>query len=773
MSTREGVAYYSATAGQNWARLAVGGGGFGGFEAVVASAAGSAWTVGFQGAIRFFAGPPPQPGNRPPEPAFTFAANRLTVAFTDASTDPDGTVESYLWEFDAFGGEGATSTERNPTHTFAAAGTYIVRLTVTDDDGATGSTGAAVVVSPGPGGTFGGFTEVTPFAQPFVTPQDEDFWVATTAAADYRRLTATSTLPCSASTSSTTRAWRSAGPAPQRRRGGGRRVGLHDRRRGPRRPLVGRVGHRVGRRRRRWRRRPRGRRPTARRSCYRNDAGTLVRTATVLPGYYEDNDQGDFDLRSITWADIDNDGDLDLLIPSALRPGRVRVSHGPPAQRRPGRRRAAGRSPSSRPASRPTRHAQSAWADSDGDGDLDLLLVNVAPLNGEGFIRHYRNDGAGTFTGETLLDGLTVEHGEAQWGDLDADGDLDLLVAGNIGETDGTFTLAALRVYRNDGGPGAGAYTRTDVLPCPACEGWFDLTAATWADYDSDGDMDILVTGSYNPGSQIEGRARILLNDGGTFTDAGVTLPAPRGGGTRGGTFSWLDLDGDLDLDYFIAGEYFVPGGNGLIEAQMHAYLNDAEGANTVPTAPRSLTATAAGPGRVALAWAAASDDSTPAGALTYDLALRRVGGPAAPAGRLPEPGNLCGHDRVDARRPRRRHLHVDAPRRRQRPQRRARRLGHVHRRPRRRRGRGGARVRARRAGTEPGRGRDARPRDPARSDARRPSRLRRARAPRGDARRRGPPGRRPRRPVGHVGPGSRHLRRPADDGRRSRPCAA
>jgi len=30
-------------------------------------------------------------------------------------------------------------------------------------------------------------------------------------------------------------------------------------------------------------------------------------------------------------------------------------------------------------------------------------------------------------------------------------------------------------------------------MSCIPCEGWFDLTAATWADYDSDGDMDILL----------------------------------------------------------------------------------------------------------------------------------------------------------------------------------------------------------------------------------------------------------------------------------------
>ena len=39
----------------------------------------------------------------------------------------------------------------------------------------------------------------------------------------------------------------------------------------------------------------------------------LLLTDTNLPGYWEDNSQAEFDLRSITWVDYDNDGDFDLL----------------------------------------------------------------------------------------------------------------------------------------------------------------------------------------------------------------------------------------------------------------------------------------------------------------------------------------------------------------------------------------------------------------------------------------------------------------------------
>ena len=295
-----------------------------------------------------------------------------------------------------------------------------------------------------------------------------------------------------------------------------------------------------------------------------------------------------------------------------------------------------------------TIHAQSSWADYDGDQDLDLLLVNIAPLTDEGFIRRYRNDGNGIFTGEDILGYLSVEHGEAQWGDYDGDGDLDILVAGNVRELDSTYTFMALRVYRNDNDN----FVREDVIPCIPCEGWYDLTAATWADYDSDGDMDILLAGTYNPGSQIDGRARIYTNDGGIFTaDTANTLPAPRASGSRGGTFSWFDLDGDGDLDYFIAGQYFVPGGNGLVEAQMHVYRNDVLDLNEAPSIPTGLIATVQSENNVIFSWILSSDDHTPTPAITYDLVVVRTG-THVPIGkpngatntiltRLPEPGNI------------------------------------------------------------------------------------------------------------------------------------
>ena len=81
--------------------------------------------------------------NAPPVANFTHSANGLTVAFTDTSTDANGTIASRSWNF----GDSTTSTAANPSKTYTAAGTYTVTLTVTDNDGATNTTSKSVTVS--------------------------------------------------------------------------------------------------------------------------------------------------------------------------------------------------------------------------------------------------------------------------------------------------------------------------------------------------------------------------------------------------------------------------------------------------------------------------------------------------------------------------------------------------------------------------------------------------------------------------------------------------
>ncbi|WP_073001627.1 S8 family serine peptidase [Mariniphaga anaerophila] len=100
--------------------------------------------------ILVYSGTVTPPENKAPTANFTFQANNLTVTFTDASSDSDGTISSWSWNF----GDGNYSTDKNPTHTYSLPGSYQVALTVTDDDNTTNTKQQTVTVAESPGGSI-------------------------------------------------------------------------------------------------------------------------------------------------------------------------------------------------------------------------------------------------------------------------------------------------------------------------------------------------------------------------------------------------------------------------------------------------------------------------------------------------------------------------------------------------------------------------------------------------------------------------------------------
>jgi PKD repeat protein len=82
--------------------------------------------------------------NVAPTASFTSNASALTLSVDgSASSDPDGTIAGYAWDF----GDGGTATGATAQHTYATAGTFTVKLTVTDNTGATGETTKTVTVN--------------------------------------------------------------------------------------------------------------------------------------------------------------------------------------------------------------------------------------------------------------------------------------------------------------------------------------------------------------------------------------------------------------------------------------------------------------------------------------------------------------------------------------------------------------------------------------------------------------------------------------------------
>ena len=91
---------------------------------------------------RFIEGIIFEPEPEAPIADFSWESDDLNVDFNDESTDSDGNIESWYWDF----GDGETSSEQNPMHIYTESGVYAVKLTITDNDGCTDSKSIDVTV---------------------------------------------------------------------------------------------------------------------------------------------------------------------------------------------------------------------------------------------------------------------------------------------------------------------------------------------------------------------------------------------------------------------------------------------------------------------------------------------------------------------------------------------------------------------------------------------------------------------------------------------------
>ena len=186
-----------------------------------------------------------------------------------------------------------------------------------------------------------------------------------------------------------------------------------------------------------------------------------------------------------------------------------------------------------------------ALDDFDGDGDLDLLATSMAL---DDPIRYFENDGRGHFTERTheagldgLTGGLNVVHG-----DLDNDGDLDVLVLRGawIRSPWGDWPNSLLR---NDGD---GHFT--DVTAEAGMGSEHPTQTAALADVDGDGDLDVFVGNEGRKTDPGRHASELFLNHGdGTFREAarpsGLVLDAFVKGA------AWLDADGDGRPDLYVS----------------------------------------------------------------------------------------------------------------------------------------------------------------------------------------------------------------------------
>ncbi len=180
--------------------------------------------------------------------------------------------------------------------------------------------------------------------------------------------------------------------------------------------------------------------------------------------------------------------------------------------------------------------------DIDNDGDQDLLCA-IGPT-----IVLCENDGSGEFRPRRGMRASTpASFYSLAAADYDGDGDLDIYGCRYVKLSYGVSVPVpfqdanngpANHLLRNDGKRGFVDVTREVGLHINNAR--FSL-AATWVDYDEDGDPDLYVTNDF-------GRNNLYRNDGGKFVDIAAEAGVEDQAAGMGASWSDIDLDGDLDL---------------------------------------------------------------------------------------------------------------------------------------------------------------------------------------------------------------------------------
>ncbi|MFK7922945.1 MAG: FG-GAP-like repeat-containing protein [Bacteroidia bacterium] len=247
-----------------------------------------------------------------------------------------------------------------------------------------------------------------------------------------------------------------------------------------------------------------------------------------------------------SWADYDNDGDLDVFMANNVR-----------ASNRIYRNDGTGNFdvPDVGELNDYNGYCHSpTWVDYDNDGHLDVFVAEYMPTR---FNQLYQNAGNGTFSaaeGNPIILEATFSMGGA-WGDYDNDGLVDVFIA-NCWENNNSL-------YHNDGN---GRFTAVTTGPVVSDGG--NSLGANWADFDNDGDLDLYVTNASNQANFF------YENDGdGTFTKNTTSLIATEAGHSFGS--SWFDVDNDGDLDVYVVNDNGNPN---------RLYMNNGGGNFTAPT---------------------------------------------------------------------------------------------------------------------------------------------------------------------------------------------
>ncbi|HNT75888.1 MAG TPA: VCBS repeat-containing protein, partial [Anaerolineae bacterium] len=224
---------------------------------------------------------------------------------------------------------------------------------------------------------------------------------------------------------------------------------------------------------------------------------------------------------ALAWGDVDADGDLDLAIGREMFIGVYINQNG-------------GLRPTAGAISEVDGAASAlAWGDVNGDGALDLVAGNKLTPSG-GSVQVFLNSDKTLLTTAAWEIALDAVSGVAL-GDVDSDGDLDLVVSSETGTA----------LYLNTGDLFLNTPDWTSVEP--------NSLGAAWGDSDGDHDLDLVVVGEalYDAGLDTYlTQVSLYLNEDGALATTPVWRPEDLAGEwNTANSAAWTDMDQDGDLD--------------------------------------------------------------------------------------------------------------------------------------------------------------------------------------------------------------------------------
>ncbi len=176
------------------------------------------------------------------------------------------------------------------------------------------------------------------------------------------------------------------------------------------------------------------------------------------------------------------------------------------------------------------------WGDFNNDGLMDFIYCGIDSYS----TKIYKNTGNGNFTELSASNIPNVYEGSAKWGDYNNDGFLDFILIGSAGSNN-----FISKIYKNNGNE---TFSEQNNLILPALNPNFH-SAASWADYNNDGFLDLLITAVYS--STSTRFTKIFKNNGNnSFTEqSNINIL-----GSGDANFAWGDFNNDNYPDLLLTG---------------------------------------------------------------------------------------------------------------------------------------------------------------------------------------------------------------------------